>query len=72
VAAAVCSIAILLKASLQRGRDSFYPATGGGCLITLLLQAFINAGLLGIAASLIAAAAIGLAFAQRKSRTVQQ
>jgi hypothetical protein len=63
------SIFILLRASLQRGRDSFYPAMGGSCLITLLLLAFNNAGLFGTAGSLIAAAAIGLAIAQSKSRT---
>jgi hypothetical protein len=63
-------ILMLLRASLQRGRDSFYSAMGGSCLITLLLLAFTNAGLLGTATSLIAAAALGLGFAQSKSRTV--
>jgi hypothetical protein len=63
------SIFILLRAALQRGRDSFYPALGGSCLITLLLLALNNAGLFGTAGSLIAAAAIGLAIAQSKSRT---
>ena len=71
VAATVASIFILFRASLRRGRDSFYPATGGSCLVTLLLLAFNNAGLLGTATSLIAAVALGLAFAQSKSRTVQ-
>ncbi len=64
------AIVNLLRASLQRGRDSFYPAMGASCLITLLLLAFINAGLLGVASSLMAAAAIGIGFAQSKSRTV--
>ena len=58
-------------ASLQRGRDSFYPAMGGGCLITLLLLSFNNVGLLGTATSLIAAAIIGLGIAQSKSRTTK-
>ncbi len=71
VAATVASIFILFRASLSRRRDSFYPATGGSCLVTLLLLAFNNAGLLGTAASLIAAVVLGLAFAQSKSRTVQ-
>jgi hypothetical protein len=70
-AAAAASILVLLRASLQRGRDAFYPAMGGSCLITLLLLAFTNAGLLGNATGLIAAAILGLAFAQSKSRTVQ-
>jgi hypothetical protein len=64
-------IFILLRASLQRGRDSFYPAMGGGCLITLLLLSFNNVGLLGTATSLIAAAIIGLGIAQSKSRTTK-
>ena len=61
---------ILLRASLQRGRDSFYPAAGAGCLITLLLLAFMNAGILGTATAVIAAAVLGLALVQRKSRTI--
>jgi hypothetical protein len=69
--AAAGSIFILLRASLQRGRDSFYPAMGGSCLITLLLLAFNNAGLFGTSSSLIAAATIGLGIAQSKSRTAK-
>jgi hypothetical protein len=64
-------IFMLLRASLQRGRDSFYPAMGGSCLITLLLLSLNNAGLLGTASSSIAAAVIGLAIAQSKSRTAK-
>ena len=71
-AATVGLIMLLLKASLQRGRDSFYPAMGGSCLITLMLLALINAGLLAAATGLIAAATLGLAFAQSKSRTIQR
>ena len=71
VAATVAFIITLLRASLQRGRDSFYPATGGACLITLLLLVFTNAGLLGAATGLLLAAALGLAFAQSQSRTLK-
>ena len=70
LAAAAFSI-FLFRASLHRGRDFFYSAMGGSCLITLLLLAFTNAGLLGTATELIFAAAIGLAVAQSKSRTAQ-
>jgi hypothetical protein len=70
-AAAVAGIVVLLRASLQRGRDSFYPAMAGAASITLLLLAFTNAGLLGNATGLIAAAAVGLGFAQSKSRSAQ-
>jgi hypothetical protein len=44
---------------------------GGSCLVTLLLLAFVNAGLLATPVSLIAAATLGLAVAQSKSRTVR-
>jgi hypothetical protein len=64
-------IFILLRAAFQRGRDSFYPAMGGSCLITLLLLSFNNAGLFGTASSLISAAVIGLGIAQSKSRTAK-
>ena len=70
-AATAGSIVILLRASLRRGRDSFYPAMAGSCLIALLLLSFINPGLLGTATSLIAAAVIGLGIAQSKSRTAK-
>lgn len=69
-AAAGCTV-VLLRASLLRGRDSFYPAMGGSCLLTMLLLAFVNAGLLGTAASLILAAALGIGVAQSKGRRAQ-
>jgi hypothetical protein len=65
-------IFVLLRASLRRGRDSFYPMSGASCLITLLLLSFMNAGVLGSAAAMIAAATLGLAVAQSKSRTISQ
>jgi hypothetical protein len=70
VATAGC-IFFLLRASLRRGRDSFYPAMGGSCLITLLLLSFNNAGLFGMASSLISASVVGLGIAQSKSRTAK-
>jgi hypothetical protein len=70
VATMVGSIYLLLRASVRRGRDSFDPMTGAGCLITLLFLVFMNAGALGSAAAMIAAATLGLAFAQSRSRTV--
>jgi hypothetical protein len=51
--------------------DSFYPAMAGAALITRLLLAFTNAGSLGNATGLIAAMAVGLGFAESKSRTAQ-
>jgi len=70
-AATVGFVVMFLRASLQRGRDSFYSAMGGSCLFTVLLLAFTNAGLFGTTVGLIVAAALGLAFAQSKSRMVQ-
>jgi hypothetical protein len=72
VATMAGAIYVLLRASLRRGRDSFYPAAGASCLITLLFLSFMNAGVLGSAAAMIAAATLGLAFAQSKSRTISQ
>ena len=63
------SILIFLRAALLRGRDSFYPAMGGGCLVTLLLLIFMNAGLLGNATGLIVAVMFGVSIAQSKGRT---
>jgi hypothetical protein len=72
VATIVFSIFTLLRASMQRGRDSFYPTAGASCLVTLLILSFMNPGALGSAAAMIAAATLGMAFAQSKSRSVQQ
>ncbi len=71
VAVIVGAIVILLRSSLLRGRDFFYPAAGAGCLITLLSLSFMNPGILGTATSVIAAAVLGLALAQSKSRAIQ-
>jgi hypothetical protein len=69
VLATAASIVIFLRASLQRRRDSLYPAMGAGCLVALLLLIFMNAGLLGSATGLLAAVMFGLSLAQCKSRT---
>jgi hypothetical protein len=69
VVATVAFLIILLRASLQRGRDSCYSAMGGSCLLALLLLVFIDASSLATATGLIIAAILGLAFAQSKSRT---
>jgi hypothetical protein len=63
------AIYFLLRAALRRGRDSFYPMAGAGSLVVLALLGFINSGILGSVAAMIAAATIGLALAQSKSRT---
>jgi hypothetical protein len=65
------AIFVLLRATLRRGRDSFHPAAGASSLVTILFLFFVNAGLLGTAPAMLAAATIGLAFAQSRSRMVQ-
>jgi hypothetical protein len=64
------AIVVLLRGSLRRGRDSFYPAAGAACLLGLLLLAFVNAGVLAISPAILVASMIGLAFGQSKSRTI--
>jgi hypothetical protein len=71
VVAGAAGGAALLRAALQRGRDSFYPAGGAGCLVAALILGFTNAGVFATAPSLILAAVLGLAVAQSKSRRVQ-
>jgi hypothetical protein len=59
----------LMRGAVGRGRDSFYPAAGAGCLVTLTLQSFGGGGLFTTAVSILAATVLGLALAQRVSRT---
>jgi len=60
---------VLLRGALKRGRDSFYPALGAGCLMALLLRGFADANIFAQAVSISAAATIGLALAQTSGRT---
>ncbi len=68
VAATIGLILLLFRASLLRGRDSFYSAMAGSCLLTLLLMCFTNAGLFATAPALLGASCLGLGLAQSKSR----
>jgi hypothetical protein len=64
------AIIILLRGALQRGRDSFYPATAASSLVLLLLLSFCDNGVLGTPVGICAAAIVGIGFAQYKSRTI--
>ena len=66
---AVAWAGMLIRASLQRGRDSFYALMGAGCLVALTLGAFTNNGLFALPTTIIVAAVLGLAQAQSVSRT---
>lgn len=69
VAAMIIGIAALVRGALTRGRDSFYPAAGASCLVTLLILAFSNSGVFSVPVAIFAATTFGLAFSQSKSRT---
>lgn len=71
VFSAFAVVLVLLRDSLRRGRDWFHPAMAGSCTIAMLLIAFINAGLFGSTTALLFSAALGLGFAQSKSRAVK-
>jgi hypothetical protein len=62
---------LLLRGTLQRGRDSFYPAAGAGCIVALMLEAFCDNSLFSTAVLVCAVVALGLGLAQRTSRAYQ-
>ncbi|MCI0465654.1 MAG: hypothetical protein L0Y57_01390, partial [Beijerinckiaceae bacterium] len=68
VAAAFAANALLYGAS-KRGRDSFYAASAGACVVTLMILAFVNTGLAGFALTLLSATILGLGLTQAVSRT---
>jgi len=68
---AIAATAALFGGALRRGRDSFYSAAGAGCIVTLVLLAFTDVGMLQTATSVVASAVLGLAFGQRLGRTIK-
>jgi hypothetical protein len=60
---------ILLRGSLQRGRDYVYSAAGAGCIAALLISASSIGGGLSLASSVLLSATLGLAVAQCKGET---
>jgi hypothetical protein len=64
---AIALAALLFDRSLRRGRDSFYPALGGGCLILTTFGMFADNALLSTTVAILAAATIGLALGQSLS-----
>jgi hypothetical protein len=68
---AIVMILKLVRAGLNRGRDSFYPAAGASALAVLLISAFGNPGLTGVTTLILSGAVFGLALAQSRSRAVQ-
>ena len=68
--AAIVLVVTLLRGAAQRGRDSFYPTAGASCIVTVALLAFGNAALFSTPVLVITAAVVGIAIAQRKSRSI--
>jgi hypothetical protein len=69
--AAIFGILALFQAALRRGRDSFYPAAGASCLVTMFILSFGDAGLFGTTPSIVTSTVLGLAFAQTRSRSLR-
>ncbi len=63
---------ILLRATIRRGRDSFFPAAGVASIVVLTTTAFGNTAVLTTAPAIVAATIIGLAIAQSTGRTAKR
>jgi len=68
----VILIVILLQATIKRGRDSFFPATGAASLLILSITAFGDRSLLTSALAILASVIIGLALAQSVGRSTRR
>lgn len=67
-AGAIVLLLLLMRASIERGRDSFYPAAGAASLCILIITSFGDADLLSSSLAITASAIIGLAIAQSVGR----
>lgn len=63
---AIAGACVLFRRALLRGRDYYYAACGAGCIIAVLIASFASAGISNLAASILASAVLGMAFAQSK------
>jgi uncharacterized membrane protein len=68
--AAMALALTLLRGAVRRGRDSFYSMAGASSIVAITLLAFGNMGLFSTPVLVIAAAAVGIAIAQSKSRSI--
>lgn len=68
VVVASFSVFAFLRGASRRGRDSFYAAAAGACLVTLMNLAFINVGIFGSAILILSATIMGLGLTQSRSR----
>jgi hypothetical protein len=72
VLAASFAVFTLLRGAWRRGRDSFYAAAAGACLVTLMNLAFVNVGLSGSAIVLLSGTIFGLGLTQSKGRVASR
>lgn len=63
---------ILLQATIKRGRDSFFPATGAASIPILAITAFGDAALLTSALAVFASVIAGLGIAQSAGRSIRR
>jgi len=63
------TIAALMRASINRGRDFFYSAAGAATLVSSIFLAFGNPGLFNSGNLIIVGVILGLAIAQGRSRS---
>ena len=71
LALALALTGFLLRGSLTRGRDSFFPTAGTAIVVMVMVEAFCDASLLASTVIVVTSATIGLALAQSESRTAQ-
>ena len=67
--AAIALVVTFLRGALGRRRDFFYSTAGASCVVAVTLLAFGNAALFRAPVMMIAATVVGIAIAQRKSRS---
>ncbi|MEY9754653.1 hypothetical protein ABIE73_002048 [Bradyrhizobium yuanmingense] len=69
IAVSLLALVRLFVGALQRGRDSFFPASAAACVLFALVQSFAGPGLLHPAAILCLAVIVGLGLSQSVSQS---
>jgi hypothetical protein len=67
VALALIGALSLVRRALAAEREYIYATTGAACILALLVTSFVNAGILGLAAALLASGIYGMALGQSRS-----
>ncbi|WP_244941381.1 hypothetical protein [Bradyrhizobium yuanmingense] len=69
IAVSLLALVRLFVGALQRGRDSFFPASAAACVLFALVQSFAGPGLLHPAAILCLSVIVGLGLSQSVSQS---